>query len=104
MCDSMKNLIGLMLRCMMFGLVGGSLFTVIFGSSLGLLPYAACMGLGAGWRLTKPIGVIITGTNGIIFTAFCFAVRLGLALMIGWLVMVPYGIYLVVQVVLTRKR
>ena len=96
MCDSMKKLIGLLLRCVMFGLVGGALFTVISGTNLGLLPYAACMGLGAGWQLTKTIGVIVTGTNGIIFTAFCFAVRLGLALMIGWMVLVPYGIYLVV--------
>lgn len=97
MCDSMKKLIGLLLRCMMFGLVGGALFTAISGSSLGLLPYAVCIGLGIGWRLTKPIGVIVTGINSIIFTAFCFAVRLGLALMIGWLVLVPYGIYLAVQ-------
>lgn len=97
MCESMKKLIGLMLRCLVFGLAGGALFTVISGSSLGLLPYAAGMGLGAGWRLTKPIGVIITGANGIIFTAFCFAVRLGLALIVGWLVLIPYGIYLVVQ-------
>ena len=97
MCESTKKLIGLMLRCLVFGLAGGALFTVISGSSLGLLPYAACMGLGSGWRLTKPIGVIVTGTNGIIFTAFCFAVRLGLALMIGWLLLVPYGLYLAVQ-------
>ena len=97
MCDSMKKLIGLLLRCMVFGLAGGALFTAISGSSLGLLPYADCMGLSAGWRLTQPIGVIVTGTNGIIFTAFCCAVRLGLALMIGWLVLVPYGLYLAVQ-------
>ena len=103
-CESMKKLIGLMLRCLVFGLAGGALFTVISGSSLGLLPYAACMGLGAGWRLTRPMGVIVTGSNGIVFTVFCFAVRLGLALIVGWLVLVPYGIYLVVQVVLTRKR
>ena len=97
MCDSMKKLIGLLLRCVVFGLAGGALFTVISGTSLGLLPYAAGMGLGAGWRLTRPMGVIVTGTNGIIFTAFCFAVRLGMALMIGWLVLIPYGLYLVVQ-------
>ena len=97
MCDSMKKLIGLLLRCVVFGLAGGALFTVISGTSLGLLPYAAWMGLGAGWRLTRPMGVIVTGTNGIIFTAFCFAVRLGMALMIGWLVLIPYGLYLVVQ-------
>ena len=97
MCESMKKLIGLMLRCLLFGLAGGALFTVISGSSLGLLPYAACMGLGAGWRLTRPMGVIVTGSNGIVFTVFCFAVRLGLALIVGWLVLVPYGIYLVVQ-------
>lgn len=97
MCDSMKKLIGLLLRCLVFGLVGGSLFTVISGSSLWLLPYAVYMGLGAGWRLTRPMGVIVTGTNGIIFTAFCFAVRLGIALIVGWLVLVPYGLYLVIQ-------
>ena len=97
MCDSMKKLIGLLLRCVVFGLAGGALFTVISGTTLGLLPYAAGMGLGAGWRLTKPLGMIVTGTNGIIFTAFCFAVRLGMALMIGWLVLIPYGLYLVVQ-------
>lgn len=97
MCESMKKLIGLMLRCLVFGLAGGALFTVISGSSLGLLPYAACMGLGAGWRLTRPMGVIVTGSNGIVFTVFCFAVRLGLALIVGWLVLVPYGIYLAVQ-------
>lgn len=97
MCESMEKLIGLMLRCLVFGLAGGALFTVISGSSLGLLPYAACMGLGAGWRLTRPMGVIVTGSNGIVFTVFCFAVRLGLALIVGWLVLVPYGIYLVVQ-------
>lgn len=97
MCDSMKKLVGLLLRCLVFGFVGGALFTVISGTTLELLPYAVCMGLGAGWRLTKPIGVIVTGANGIIFTAFCFAVRLGLALIVGWLVLIPYGIYLVVQ-------
>ena len=97
MCNTMKKLIGLLLRCMVFGLVGGALFTVISGTNPGLLPYAAGIGLGAGWRLTKPMGVIVTGTNGIIFTAFCFAVRLGIALIIGWLVLVPYGIYLAVQ-------
>ena len=97
MCESMKKLIGLLLRCSVFGFVGGALFTVISGTTLGLLPYAVCMGLGAGWRLTKPIGVIVTGTNGIIFTAFYFTVRLGIALIIGWLVLVPYGIYLAVQ-------
>lgn len=97
MCDSMKKLIGLLLRCMVFGLVGGLLFAVISGTNMGVLPYAVCMGLGAGWRLTNPMGVIVTDSNGIIFTAFCFAVRLGLALIVGWLVLVPYGIYLVVQ-------
>ena len=96
-CLRSRKLIGLLLRCVVFGLAGGALFTVISGTSLGLLPYAACMGLGAGWRLTRPMGVIVTGTNGIIFTAFCFAVRLGMALMIGWLVLIPYGLYLVVQ-------
>ena len=60
------------------------------------------MGLGAGWRLTKPIGVIVTGTNGIIFTAFCFAVRLGLALMIGWMVLIPYIAYLAIRILRNR--
>ncbi len=102
MCDSMKKLIGLLLRCLVFGLAGGALFTVISGTNPGLLPYAVCMGLGAGWRLTKPIGVIITGTNGIIFTAFCFAVRLGLALIVGWLVLIPYIAYLAIQILRNR--
>lgn len=102
MCDSMKKLIGLLLHCMVSGLVGGALFTAISGTTPGLLPYAACMGLGAGWRLTKPIGVIVTGTNGIIFTAFCFAVRLGIALIVGWLVLIPYIAYLAIQILRNR--
>lgn len=102
MCDSMKKLIGLLLRCLVFGLVGGALFTMISGTTLGLLPYAACMGLGAGWRLTKPIGVIVTGANGIIFTAFCFTARLGLALIVGWLVLIPYIAYLAIQILRNR--
>ena len=100
--EAMKKLIGLLLRCMVFGLAGRALFTVISGTSLGLLPYAVCIGLGAGWRLTRPIGVIVTGTNGIIFTAFCFTVRLGLALIVGWLVLVPYIAYLAIQIFRNR--
>ena len=48
MCESMKKLIGLTLRCLVFGLAGGALFTVISGSSLGLLPMLPVWGLGLG--------------------------------------------------------
>lgn len=103
MCKSMKKLICLTLRCLVFGLAGGALFTAISGTRLGLLSYVVCIGLGAGWRLTRPMGLIVTGTNGIIFTAFCFAVRLGLALIVGWLMLLPYGIYLLVRVIVEIK-
>lgn len=89
----------LLVRCLLFGLVGGALFTVISGSSLGLLPYIVAMGAGAGWSLTRPLGMIALGENGVIFTAFFFAVRVGLPLIIGWAVLIPYAVYLAVQAV-----
>ena len=92
-----QKLISLLLHYLFFSLIGGYLFTVIADSELGLIPYIIAFGVGAGWQLTHPIGLIAMGSNGIIFTAFCFAVRLGIALIVGWLVLVPYGIYLVVQ-------
>lgn len=94
-----QRLIGLLIRCCLFGLVGGALFTVISGQSLGLLPYVAAMGAGAGWSLTRPLGVVAVGENGLIFTAVLFAVRVVLALVIGWAVLIPYTIYLAVQIV-----
>lgn len=92
-----QKLVFLLVRCLLFGLVGGALFTVISGSSLGLLPYIVAMGAGAGWSLTSPLGMIALGENGVIFTAFFFAVRVGVALIIGWAVLTPYTVYLVIQ-------
>jgi hypothetical protein len=63
----------------------------------GLMPYVAFSGLGAGWHLTRPLGVVAVGPDGILFTAFFFAVRVGIALILGWLVLVPYIAYLIVR-------
>ena len=93
------KLISLMVRCLLFSLIGGCLFTVISGSHLGLIPYVVAFGSGAGWQLTRRMGVIAVGSNGIIFTAFFFAVRLALALIIGWIILIPYSIYLGIQTV-----
>ena len=57
------------------------------------------MGAGAGWSLTRPLGVVAVGENGLIFTAVLFAVLVGLALVIGWAVLIPCIIYLAVQIV-----
>lgn len=89
----------LLIRCMLFSLIGGYLFAVITGSELGVLPYILAFGAGAGWQLTRPMGMIAVGSNGIIFTAFFFAVRLALALIIGWIILIPYSIYLVIQTI-----
>lgn len=97
MCHYSQKLVLLVLRCLLFGLIGGALFAVIFGSDLGLLPYIAAMGGGAGWSLTRPLGVIVLGKNGVIFTAFFFAVRVGVALIVGWTILIPYTIYLFIQ-------
>lgn len=94
-----QKFVFLLVRCLLFGLVGGALFTVISGFSLGLLPYIVAMGAGAGWSLTSPLGMIALGENGVIFTAFFFAVRVGVALIIGWAVLIPYAVYLAVQTV-----
>ena len=94
-----QKLVFLLVRCCLFGLVGGALFTVISGQSLGLIPYVAAMGAGAGWSLTRPLGIVAVGENGLIFTAVLFAVRVGLALVIGWAVLIPYTIYLAIQMV-----
>lgn len=92
-----QKLISLLLRCLFFSLIGGYLFTVIAGPELGLIPYIVAFG--AGWQLTRPMGLIAVGSNGIIFTAFFFAVRVALALLIGWIILIPYAVYLVVQTV-----
>ena len=94
-----NKLISLMVRCLLFSLLGGGLFTLISGSDLGIIPYIVASGAGAGWQLTRPMGMIAVGTNGIIFTAFFFAVRLALALIIGWIILIPYSIYLVIQAI-----
>lgn len=87
----------LLIRCMLFSLIGGYLFAVITGSELGVLPHIIAFGAGAGWQLTRPMGMIAIGTNGIIFTAFFFAVRLALSLITGWIILIPYSVYLVVR-------
>ncbi len=92
-----QKLVFLVLRCLLFGLIGGAVFTVISGSSLGLLPYIVSIGAGAGWSITRPLGIIALGENGIIFTAFFFAVRVGVALIIGWAILIPYAVYLIIQ-------
>lgn len=97
MCSYSQKLVFLVLRCLLFGLIGGAVFTVISGSSLGLLPYIVAIGAGAGWSLTRPLGMIALGENGVIFTAFFFAVRVGIALIIGWAILIPYAVYLVIQ-------
>jgi hypothetical protein len=101
MCDFQK-LVCLLVRCLLFGIIGGAIFTVISGADLGMIPYVAFSGLGAGWRLTRPLGMVAVGPDGILFTAFFFAVRVGIALLLGWAVLVPYSVYLVAQII--RKR
>lgn len=95
----MEKLIALLIRCLLFGVIGGALFTAITGADLGLLPYVAFLGVGAGWSLTRPLGFIALGTNGVLFTAFFFAVRLGVALIVGWITLIPYTAYLTVRTV-----
>lgn len=99
MSSYLEKLIALLIRCLLFGLIGGALFTAVSGADLGLLPYMAFLGLGAGWPLTRPLGFIALGTNGVLFTAFFFAVRLGAALIVGWIALIPYTAYLTVQTV-----
>ena len=97
MCAYSHKLISLISHCLLFGILGGYLFTAITGPELGLLPYILAFGAGAGWQLTRPIGMIAVGSNGIIFTAFFFAVRLALSLITGWIILIPYSVYLVVR-------
>ena len=78
-----QKFISLLVRSVLFGVVGGSLFTIIAGATAGIIPYIAFMGLGAGWSITRPLGMIAVSKNGIIFTAFFFAVRVGVALIVG---------------------
>ena len=94
-----KKLIVLAVRCLLFGLIGGALFTVISGQDLGLIPYVVAMGVGAGWQFTRPLGVVAVGENGLILTAVQLTLRAGLALVIGWAVMVPYIVYLAVRAI-----
>ena len=94
-----KKLIVLAVRCLLFGLIGGALFTVISGQNLGLIPYVVAMGAGAGWQFTRPLGVVAVGENGLILTAVLLTLRVGLALVIGWAVMMPCIVYLAVRTV-----
>ena len=94
-----QKLVFLLIRCCLFGLVGGALFTVISGQSLGLIPYVAAMGAGAGWLFTRPLGIVAIGENGLILTVVLFAVRVGLAMVIGWVILIPYAVYLTVRTV-----
>ncbi len=99
MCTYSHKLMSLISHCLLFGLLGGYLFAAITGSELGLLPYILALGVGAGWQLTRPMGMIAVGSNGIIFTAFFFTVRLALALIIGWIILIPYSAYLIIQTI-----
>ena len=92
-----QKFVFLLVRCCLFGVVGGALFTVISGQSLGLIPYVAAMGAGAGWSITRPLGIVAVGENSLILTAVLFAVRVGLALVIGWVILIPYAVYLAIQ-------
>ena len=99
MYSYLQKLIGLIIRCLLFGLIGGTLFTVISGQSLGLIPYVAAMGAGAGWSITRPVGMVAVGKDCLILTAFLFALRMGLALVIGWAVLIPYAVYLTIRTI-----
>ena len=94
-----QKLIMLAVRCLLFGLIGGALFTVISGQDLGLIPYVVAIGAGAGWQFTRPLGVVAVGENGLILTAVLLTLRVGLALVIGWAVMIPFIVYLAVRTV-----
>ena len=94
-----QKLIVLAVRCLLFGLIGGALFTVISGQDMGLIPFLAFMGAGAGWQFTRPLSVVAVGENGLILTAVLLTLRVGLALVIGWAVMIPYVTYLAVATI-----
>ena len=97
MYSYLQKLTGLIIRCLLFGLIGGTLFTVISGQSLGLIPYVAAMGAGAGWQFTRPFGMVAVGKDALILATVLFTVRVGLALVIGWIVLIPYTVYLAIQ-------
>ncbi len=99
MCRYSEKLIILLIRCLLFGLIGGALFTLLSGQNLGLIPYAAAIGAGAGWHFTRPLGVVVVGENGLILSAVLLTLRVGLALVIGWAVMIPFIVYLAVRTV-----
>ena len=87
----------LAVRCLLFGLIGGTLFTVISGQDLSLIPYVIAMGAGAGWQFTRPLGVVAVGENGLFLSAVLLTLRVGLVLVIGWIVFVPYVVYLAIK-------
>lgn len=93
------KLISLMVRCLLFALIGGTLFSAITSTAFGVIPHIIAFGAGAGWKLTQPMGMIAVGKNGIVFTAFFFAVRLAFSLLIGWIILIPYSAYLVLQII-----
>ena len=99
MCQYSQKLLFLLIRCLLFGLIGGTLFAVISGQNQGLIPYAAAMGAGAGWQFTRPFGIVAVGKNGLIITAILLTIRVGLALIIGWIVLIPYVTYLTIRTV-----
>lgn len=92
-----QKLIMFAVRCLVFGLIGGTLFTVISGQNLGLIPYVVAMGAGAGWQFTRPLGVVAVGEHGLILSAVLLTLRVGLALVIGWIVFVPYVVHLTIE-------
>ena len=94
-----QKLIMLAVRCLLFGLIGGALFTVISGHTLGLIPYVVAMGAGAGWQFTRPLGVVAVGENGLILSAVLLTLRVGFALVIGWAVLIPFIVYLAVRTI-----
>lgn len=99
MCSYPQKLVFFVLRCLLFGLIGGAVFTVISHSDLGLLPYIVAMGAGAGWPLTRPLGVIALGEEWRDLYRVLFCRRVGVALIIGWAILIPYTVYLVVQTI-----
>ena len=99
MCRYSEKLIILLIRCLLFGLIGGALFTLLSGQNLGLIPYVVAMGSGAGWQFTRPLGVVAVGENGLILSAVLLTLRVGFALVIGWAVLIPFIVYLAVRTI-----
>ena len=94
-----EKLAVLIVRCALFGLIGGTLFAVISGQGPSPVPYLAAMGAGAGWQFTRPFGVYAPGEKGLILGAVLLTVRIGLALVIGWVILIPYALFLTVRAV-----